>query len=114
MSSVTEIRQFLEIVIDGETDGGLGFVTCKIADYDQDYFTRITAGQTVTIKGQIQALTEIYDSHITTVLTAGGFSKRIISDETNFTQVIKPCEIQDMECPTFTPPTPKVVPTPTP
>ena len=81
--SKDEVRGTLEIVLDGETDGELGFLTCKAAEYDQAKADSISIGDTISISGQIKALSEAPGQ--------GGQDMNLLKA---LAQIIKPCEIK--------------------
>ena len=81
--SKDEVRGTLEIVLDGETEGALGFLSCKASEYDQATADAISPGDTITISGQIKALTEAPGQ--------GGQDMNLLKAKA---QIIKPCEIK--------------------
>ena len=83
VTRMDEVRGTLEVVLDGETDGELGFVMCKAAGYDEEKAAAISIGDTITVTGQIKAMKENPGQ-------AGQDNMMIQS----LAQVIKPCDFK--------------------
>ena len=84
VSSVTEHRGVLEILIDGEADGELMFVMCKVSDYDQELVAGLSVGETVTVHGQIKAFKEVPGQ-------AGSDMNNLMK---RYGQIVKPCSLK--------------------
>ena len=78
-----DVRGTLEVVLDGETDGELGFVMCKASGYDEEKAAAISIGDTITVTGQIKAMKENPGQ-------AGQDNMMIQS----LAQIIKPCDFK--------------------
>ena len=83
VTRMDDVRGTLEVVLDGETDGELGFVMCKAAGYDEEKAAAISIGDTITVTGQIKAMKENPGQ-------AGQDNMMIQS----LAQVIKPCDFK--------------------
>ena len=51
VTRMDDVRGTLEVVLDGETDGELGFVMCKASGYDEEKAAAISIGDTITVTG---------------------------------------------------------------
>ena len=81
--SVTELRGTVELLLDGETDKELAFVTCKMSDYDQEQLAGISVGEIVTVHGQIKAMKEVPGQ--------AGSDNNLLK---TFGQIVKPCSLK--------------------
>ena len=83
VTRMDDVRGTLEVVLDGETDGELGFVMCKASGYDEEKAAAISIGDTITVTGQIKAMKENPGQ-------AGQDNMMIQS----LAQIIKPCDFK--------------------
>jgi len=81
--SVTELRGTVEVLLDGETDKGLNYVTCKMSDYDQEQLAGISVGEIVTVHGQIKAMKEVPGQ--------AGSDNNLLK---TYGQIVKPCSLK--------------------
>lgn len=81
--SVTELRGTVELLLDGETDKELAFITCKMSDYDQEQLAGISVGEIVTVHGQIKAMKEVPGQ--------AGSDNNILK---TYGQIVKPCSLK--------------------